>query len=141
MPRNLTIVLACLLALFLGWCKAWVTFGILAFLVAFLAFRMWWREKIIEPDNERLGMAVRAIRRVQEERSARSSEGSLYRMVSESWRRRSTSGVAEGWEPRKFTRDPELEKANARTLNRGITHFRRAGAHIFTYFDGPVCLN
>ena len=70
MPRNLTIVLACVLALFafLGWCKAWVTFGMLAFLVAFLAFLIWWREKIIEPDNERLRMAVRAIRRVQEEK-------------------------------------------------------------------------
>ena len=77
MPRNLTIVLACLLALFTfpGWCKAWVTFGILAFLVGFLAFVMWWREKIIEPDNERLRMAIRAVRRVQEERSSRSNEG------------------------------------------------------------------
>ena len=61
MPRNLTIVLSCLLALiaFLAWCKAWVTFGILAFLVAFLALVIWWREKIIEPDNERLRMALR----------------------------------------------------------------------------------
>jgi hypothetical protein len=50
MPRNLTIVLACLLALFvfLGWCKAWVAFGILAFSFALLAFVMWWRKKIIE---------------------------------------------------------------------------------------------
>ena len=55
-------------SIFLGWCKAWVTFGMLAFLVAFLAFLIWWREKIIEPDNERLRMAVRAIRRVQEEK-------------------------------------------------------------------------
>jgi hypothetical protein len=56
MPRNLTIVLACLLALFafLGWCNAWVFCGILAFLLAFLAFVIWWREKITETDNERL---------------------------------------------------------------------------------------
>jgi hypothetical protein len=51
-----------------------VTFGILAFLVALLAFLIWWREKIIEPDNERLRV-VRAIRLLQEERAARSNEG------------------------------------------------------------------
>ena len=68
MPRNLTIVLACLLALFafLAWWKAWVTFGILAFLVAFLALLMWWCEKVIEPDNERIRMAARALKRYQE---------------------------------------------------------------------------
>jgi hypothetical protein len=77
MPKNLTIVLACLVALFafLAWCKAWVTFGILAFLVAFLAFLMWWLEKIMEPDNERIRMAFRASRRLQEEASSRSSNG------------------------------------------------------------------
>jgi uncharacterized membrane protein len=79
MPRNLTIMLACLIALFAFlvcvWCKAWVTFGILAFLVAFLAFLMWWREKIMEPDNERIRMAFRGIRRFQEEQSSRSSDG------------------------------------------------------------------
>jgi cytochrome b subunit of formate dehydrogenase len=79
MPRNLTIVLVCLVALFafLAWCKAWVTFGILAFLVALLAFLIWWREKIIEPDNERLRMAIRGFRRFQEEASRGSSDGGL----------------------------------------------------------------
>ena len=79
MPRNLTIVLACLLALFafLARCKAWVTFGVFAFLVALLAFLMWWREKIIEPDNERIRMAIRAIRRFQEGTYSRSGDGTF----------------------------------------------------------------
>jgi hypothetical protein len=39
--------------------EGWVTFGILAFIVGFLAFVVWWREKIIELDNERLRLRVR----------------------------------------------------------------------------------
>jgi hypothetical protein len=44
----------------------------LAFLAAFLAFLIRWREKVIEPDNERLRVAVRAIRLLQEERREKS---------------------------------------------------------------------
>jgi hypothetical protein len=56
--------------------EGWVTFGILAFIVGFLAFVVWWREKIIELNNERLRLGVRrAIRSSQEEASSRSSDG------------------------------------------------------------------
>jgi hypothetical protein len=56
MPRNLTILLALptrplrIPRMVQG---AWVIFAILAISVALLSFLIWWREKIIEPDNER----------------------------------------------------------------------------------------
>jgi hypothetical protein len=57
---RITAVIACLVNFlaFLVWWKLWITIGAVIFLLALLAFLMWWREKIIEPDNERIRMAI-----------------------------------------------------------------------------------
>lgn len=76
---RITGVIAFLVAFlaFLVWWKLWFIVGVVIFLLALLAFLMWWREKIIEPDNERLRMAIRAIRCSQEGTASRSSDGTF----------------------------------------------------------------
>jgi len=78
MPRNLTIVLACLLAVFafLAWWKAWVTFGILAFLIGLVVLWGWYRHKLELEGQQLLRTMAFAYRVIAEEEEKKRNEES-----------------------------------------------------------------
>ncbi len=66
-------MLACLIALFalLAWCRARVTFGIVGSWSPSSRFSNGGEKRQLSPDNERIMMGLRAIKRYQEEASRR----------------------------------------------------------------------